>query len=312
MIRAVLVSLLALAACNPGQCEQHDLKDMSPKTAMNLNDIDLGDYRRGMYEDGSLLAVGDAGVIVTAAVGYAPLQVATADAGDLRAALLGPNDRAYVAGDGGALLTAPFGADTWQPVATGTTADLYQLAWIDVQDDLTQAPREYQLAVGDEVVLLRDPVDDSWDLLPPPPGGWGRLRAVVGDDRVHVAGLGGVIWSAADPRGTWQREDAGTTADLLAGDFGWNAAVLVGARGTLLHRPGDRWERVPSTIEADLIALAWVTALGADGRVYDLVLLDEPQLEAWTAPWARSLADGERRVIVGDGGRMARIPGYCD
>ncbi|MDC0718963.1 hypothetical protein [Nannocystis bainbridge] len=42
------------------------------------------------------------------------------------------------------------------------------------------------------------------------------------------------------------------------------------------------------------------------------MLLDEPELEAWSAPWARRLADGERRVIVGDGGRMARVPGYCD
>lgn len=307
-----LVALVSLApgGCGPGECEQHDLKDIPLAIQDRLNDVHINYQERGDYPDGALVAVGDGGVILVAPSGYAPLPASRPVDVDLHAALLGPDDQVFVAGAGGTLLRGVLGSDAWTPIATGTTAALHELAWIRVGTGNVDGSvdREYQIAVGDDVVLVRDESDGSWDAVPPPPGGWGELRAVVGDDWIHVAGLGGVIWSAPEPDALWVRADAGTTADLLAGDRGWSdEAVLVGARGTILHRVERAWVQVPSTIGPDLIVLDWILALTSDGRVYDLALLDHPELEAWTAPWARSLAYGGQLVLVGDAGRAARI-----
>jgi hypothetical protein len=312
-IAGAAVAALALAGCNDSACKQGDVKDMSPGTSARLNDVRLGEWLKGEYEASTLIAVGDGGVIVTARRNYGPLHVEETGVGDLYAALLGPSNRAYAAGAGGILLGSEFGSDRWEPIATGSTAAIRELAWIWVRVDVTQEPTEYQIAVGDDVVLVRDPVDDSWDLVTPPAGGWGELRAVVGDDLVHVAGLGGVIWAATDPRGVWVREDSGTTEDLLAGDSNWrDEPVLVGTGGTYLRREMGAWKRDPTPITDDLLALDFPVALAAGGRVYDVLAPEEPIREEWAVSGARSLAYEDQIVTVGDAGKMTRAPAFCD
>lgn len=306
LLPALLVS--SPIGCRDYQCEQNDLKDISPGLSENLNDVDLVGY-----DETQLLAVGEGGVIVTS-TDFGPFAVERPVDVDLHAALFGPLGRAYVAGTGGTLLTSIFGSGSWESIETGTSADLHELAWVSVYPpDLAQDPRDYQLAVGDEVVLLRDPVDDSWDLLPPPAGGWGRLRVVVADDLVHVAGLGGVIWSTDDPRGTWTRVDLDTTADLLGGGDSWYDATLVGVGGTIVYHTRDRWSLLPSNIQADLIALDENTAIGSDGHAYDLLLPNEPERSAWVVPNARGVSTSWSVVVtVGAAGRITRVPDFCD
>ncbi|MEZ4451645.1 MAG: hypothetical protein R3B09_19390 [Nannocystaceae bacterium] len=309
---ALLLVALALPGCERWVCHNSDLRDLSPGIPESLLAVDLGDARRDDYPLGSLLAVGEGGVILTAERDYGPLRITRTGAGSLRAALLGPNGRLYVAGDGGVMLTANLGDESWTPIDTGTDADLHTLAWVDVGDRSLGDARAYQIAVGDEAVLVRDPVDGSWDLIPPPAGGWGRLRAVAADARLHVAGLDGILWSADDPWGPWSRFDSGPGPDLLAGggdDFG---AVLVGAGGTLLHRPAGRWERVETGLGVDLVAVANDLVLAADGRVFDILLLDDIEPLAWTAAGARGLDERDELILVGDHGSVQRIPRYCD
>lgn len=311
--RRALLALLAVvvAGCGDGLCHQDDVAEIAVPAGSRLNAVDLG-YFQAHLAEGSMVAVGDDGLVLVASGGYA-LTEHRPVAVDLRAVAFGPGSQIFAAGAGGTLIRGQLDESTWQTVATGTTADLWRIAWLSVGTASTDgAPnREYVLAVGDGAVLVRDPVDAQWDLVPPPEGGWGRLRAIAGDDRIHVGGLGGVVWSTDDPRGTWTRQDVGTDADLLAGATGWSGeAMLVGARGTIVHRPEGAWVVLANDIEDDFIDLDGVVGLTADGRLHDLVLPDEPETLGWSAPGARAIADDLEIVAVGAGMALRSAP-YC-
>ena len=214
--RRALLALLAVvvAGCGDGLCHQDDVAEIAVPAGSRLNAVDLG-YSQAHLAEGSMVAVGDDALVLVASGGYA-LTEHRPVAVDLRAVAFGPGSQIFAAGAGGTLIRGQLGESTWQTVATGTTADLWRIAWRRAGPaGPGGAPtREYVPAVGDGAVLVRDPVDAQWDLVPPPEGGWGRLRAIAGDDRIHVGGLGGVVWSTDGPRGTWTRQDAGTHRGL--------------------------------------------------------------------------------------------------
>lgn len=302
-----LATLLA-AGCGDGLCHQGDVSPIAVPPGSRLNAVALG-YFAATLDEGSMLAVGDDGLVLTADLNY-QLRASRPVTADLHDVTYGPSGQRFAVGAGGTLIRGLVTDDTWQPVATATTADLWRVAWLRVGTAWLDGSqdREYVIAVGDEVVLVRDPVDAGWDLVTPPPGGWGQLRAVVADDRIHVGGLGGVLWSADDPRGPWTRQDIGTTADLLAAAWDYEA-LLVGTRGTVVTRRDGAWVVVETGL-GDLIDFTGVYGLAADGQLYRLSPPEEPLRLGWTAPGARALADDVELVAVGDDLAL-RAEAYC-
>lgn len=315
MRRWMIVPIVLLAGCGDGRCRQGDVRALSVGVTDRLNAVALGyfyDYSE-TYTEGSSLIVGDDGLVLWSADGM-DFHASRPAAADLFGVTFAPSSRVFVAGAGGTLLRGRFGSDEWLKIPLGTTADLWAVEWVSVGGSSGSPSVEYVIAVGDEVVAVRDPVDERWDLVPAPEGGWGKLRAVVGGRQLHVAGLGGVLWSADSISGPWTRAEGLTGADLLDGGIGWaGEAVLVGSDGTMLEATASgAWTRHKVAGAGDLIGFAGWDVLAADGRVYDIILPDEPEEYAWSLPGGRAIAGGSDIVVVGEGGLASRVPMFCE
>jgi hypothetical protein len=178
-------------------------------------------------------------------------------------------------------------------------ADLYG---VEVATD-GDAPRAF--AVGDEVMLTGVPTKErgifEWTELPPPVGGWGRLRDIrVGpsSDGLWAVGEQGRVWfSDLGPSG-WTAVALGITDDLVDADG------PCGRNGTSLRcRAGAC--TVEQLGDVDFVACGPEWMLGSDQRFYDpdvTTLVAYDQLD-----WQPRAADGYSGwgvIVVGEQGRV--------
>lgn len=309
----LLLLVVPLAACiDDGVCHQSDVKHLVVPDAGRLNAVAFtGEYGWGMT------IVGDRGLVARSPDHeYEPFVSEHPVTADLHAVSPGPENLVFAAGAGGTLIGGHDGA-TWQVLPSGTTADLWDLEWV------RRNGAQELLAVGDEVVLRRDPLAGSWSPIDPPDGGWGHLRAVFANDaRVFVVGLAGTVWSSPEPRGVWQREPIGTDADLLAGYGGDplstdDPVIVVGVGGTALRRDADVWRPMLGPFEGDLIAVDGGRILTADGTVFRYFddegrdPVEQVERMAWTLPGARALRYDLTIAVVGDDALAATVEGFC-
>ncbi len=267
----------------------------------------VGELRAvGFSERGNFVAVGDSGVIAYKDDFDARVKSVQPVSADLYAVT--PDARggeALVVGARGTMLAALHG-EAWSVVDVGTSNDLRAVLQVE------QASRSYAIAVGDEVVVVRDPGADVWQTLAPPEGGWGRLRGVYAtDERVFVVGLAGVIWSTEDPHGSWARDASGTDEDLLAVGGSSVELFAVGAGGTLVHheQEGD-WRPMTLDLDVDLVDIDYDgVVLAADGRLFridDTATDVEPLFAVGSRSHALAYY-GSSFMIVGEGGHMSSM-----
>lgn len=261
----------------------------------------------GFSERGYFVAVGDAGLIAYKDDFDARLVSVRPVSADLYAVTPSAYDgEVIVVGAHGSMLTSTHGG-AWTVVDVGTANDLSAVLHVE------EASAAHAIAVGDEVIVVRDQDADAWATLPPPGGGWGQLRGLHATaGRIHVVGLAGVVWSTDDPHGTWTREDSGTTEDLLA--IGVNNAFdlfAVGANGTLLHAdPAGQWSPIQIDVDVDLVDIDHDgVVLAADGRLFridDAVTGVEPLFDVGARSHALAF-DGSVFVIAGEHGQMSTM-----
>ncbi len=306
---AVLLSLTA--GCSDDACHQSDVEQLAVPEAARLNGVAfVGDH------DDAIAIVGDDGLVAVnpeAAYGGTftttrPVEV------DLHGVTGGAGGLLFAVGDAGTLIGAARPGGAWQTLPSGTTADLWAIA------ALSRDSGEQLLAVGDEVILHRDPLTSQWAPLPAPDGGWGHLRAIVGGRaRIYAVGLGGTVWSTLAPGGAWSREDTGSTVDFHAAtvSFYGDDVIVVGASGTALRR-NSGWKPLRGDLRGDLIAADGDHILAADGHVYRIPAYfaeDDPEDPvvrlAWSVPGARTLREGADFVLVGEHGLAAKVGLYC-
>lgn len=304
------LSLATTTACLDQDCRQSDVDRLVVPDAARLNAVAfVGDFGE------SLAVVGDDGLVSInrePANGGRFTTTRPVDV-DLHGITGGPGGLIFAVGKAGTVLGATHGSAAWEALPSGTTADLWAVKSIAV--DTT----EHLLAVGDEVILHRDPLTSQWSPLAVPEGGWGRLRALASaGPRIYAVGLAGTVWSTLAPQGAWTREDIGTDVDLFAatGTFFGDDLIVAGAAGTALRRSTD-WQPVRGDFRGDLIAADGDHILASDGHVFEIptFFADEPERSAqrlrWSLPGARTLrADGEL-ALVGEDGLAAQVPIYC-
>lgn len=260
----------------------------------------------GFSERGYFVAVGDSGVIAYKDDFDARLKSVQPVSADLYAVTPDARDgEVLVVGAQGSLLTSTHGG-AWSVVDVGTSNDLWAVLHVE------QASQAYSIAVGDEVVVVRDQGAAAWATISPPEGGWGGLRGMYASDKsMHVVGLAGVIWSTDDPHGTWTRDESGTEKDLLAVGGSIIEMFAVGAGGTLLqHEQAGGWRPVPIDVDVDLVDIDYDgVVLAADGglfRINDTATGVEALFDVGSRSHALGFY-GSSFVIVGEGGKMSAM-----
>lgn len=317
----LLALLLALSDCRvivQRECDDRDLEPLPLPTTGRLNAVAVITAIGDGINYGVAIA-GDDGLLAISTAPSLPFTVDQPVTVDLHAVTGGPERLVFAVGAAGTVLGTHLDPVAWQSFPAGTTADLWGVAWLQAH------PAAPVLAVGDEVVLRRDPGAGQWLPLTPPGPGWGRLRAVFSDDRrIYVAGLGGAMWSTTD-LDTWAPEEPGTDADLLAGTFTPfdRHLIVVGADGTALQRI-DAWTPLPGEFTGTLIAASPGYLLAADGSLYSLSDFDHAYGEdppppvvrlPWSLPGARALTnegDYTDLLLVGDAGLAERLGSFCE
>lgn len=230
----------------------------------------------------------------------------------------------FVVGAGGTIYIGRQQGDdfTWIAQDTGVTADLHALEVFDQNDAATARV----LVVGDEVVLLGQAGDApgtfSWTSVPPPAGGWGRLRAIawrsrqIGEDyddsvtEAIVAGAGGRAW-VSDLDAAWQAIELGTDRDIH--DGAWRS--LCGEAGTVVE---CRSEGCSTTYVGTTDFVSCRDSWWVDARARIFAANPDTDDEAHDQlSWQPRAAAGNlfEMVFVGDGGRAilwASDVRYCE
>ena len=281
-------------------------------------DVDLHDLIRVRTWIGereyAYLSVGSGGTAVvwgTDRSGKTPVSFAeTFELGDadLRAAW-STDSSWWVVGDAGTLMVTNNLGQRWESVELGTDADLHGITGLNARP----------IVVGDDFVAVRAP-EGTWSEPPPPPEGWGQLRAVYSaDGRVYAVGLGGVIWSTEDPGGDWSAEASGVESDLFAvGRLGEQYSSegvevgVAGAEGTLLVREdAGTWSLLPTELSVDLIDLDAQALLDAEGNIYTVSANRNYELNLVDSlPGARALTNESYYgwATVGEDGAATQPP----
>ena len=199
----------------------------------------------GLAVGGTIVAVGDAGTILTSVDTTAWTAQTSGTTARLNAALFA--QLAYVAvGDNGSIVRSADGA-TWTTIASGTTSNLHGIALLGTA----------MLAVGANGTMLSS-TDAGLTWTPVNSGTTSTLRAAAtGNGRFVVVGDGGtILTSTTTDLSTWTAATSPTTADLRSIVFG-SQLVVVGAGGTALVSPdGLAWTPVTTGTTADLRAVA--------------------------------------------------------
>lgn len=264
---------------------------------------------RAVRGSGNDWIVGDGGlvaIIESAGATRLPPPVDT----DLHAVVV-TADVAVLVGAGGTILTGTVDGSEFLRATLASTADLWHVA------DIERGDGNILVAVGDDVMFIRDALDGTWTSVTPPEGGWGRLRAVGqgGDEGLIAVGLGGVVWSAVQPAGPWQRLDLGTTADLTTiGDA--YLPLIGGSDSTLLTYAPDRgWSTLAHDFAGDVVDLDLGYILTSTGDIYeyDYEGLHSKPI-ATVGPGLKVLmliGYGEQLLVFGDPGRAVSLDNAC-
>lgn len=309
--RARMLGLLGIVML-PTCAEQPDSRTLELGVDVRLNGVALNYYEIDL----GMMAVGESGSvayrIVDDAATLQTWSVGEANFYDVGFAALVDGMLWFVVGSDGTIqLARQRGAEfTWFEQDTGVTTDLHALTVIG-----SDALEARVLVVGDEVVLLGEATDTlgafMWTQIDPPPGGWGRLRAIgersrYDDDSIYgvteyiVAGEGGRAW-VGDLDSPWQALELDTSNDLRDGDFGH----LCGEAGTIVEC--DSYDGICSVRkfgETDFESCRGNWWIDSRARIFDWK--PSPGEEAHDQlAWQPRAADGNlfEMVMVGDGGR---------
>lgn len=188
------------------------------------------DFRLFTRASSAAIAVGADGQVLRTTNGgndWNPLSTGTAV--DLNAgAGIPENWLAWIVGDDGTILRTADG-DVWSSVESGTTADLYGIAELNLTDIFV---------VGDGGTILKSTDGGlTWDLRSS--GTTAQLRAIsISKQSASVliaVGLGGTVLRSTDAGDSWCSLDV-TTTDLFAAEAVNDTEFLVGGQGGLLLR----------------------------------------------------------------------------
>lgn len=265
---------------------------------------------RAVRGSGNNWIVGDGGlvaIIESAGATVLPPPVAT----DLHAVVV-TTEVAILVGAGGTILTGTLDGSEFLRATLPSTADLWHVA------DIQRNAGNSVIAVGDDVMFIREALDGTWTAVTPPEGGWGRLRAVgqSGDEGLIAVGLGGVVWSAVQPAGPWRRLDLGTTADLTSFDSDAYQPLIGGSHSTLLtYAPDSGWSPLAHDFAGDVVDLAYGYILTSTGGIheYDYYGLHSKPI-ATVGPGLNVLTVvgyAEQLLVFGDPGRAVSLDNAC-
>jgi hypothetical protein len=292
-MRAAIRTLVATVLLLPTGCvffshgpEVHDLERLADVTLHGLV----------VVEDGSVVAVGEGGLVVktdqfgnpqTWDLGDVPLRAIEAvdgwaDAFDL-----------VVVGDHGFIVhLVANDTEGYNSFEIDTTTDM------DLRDVQLLSDGEFVI-VGDGVVLrgtVLGPGLFELVTIAPPDGSWGSLRALTIDrDGVLIAvGDEGRLLSSDDLGITWTAHELETDADLLCI---CHDDAAYGRHGTRVQRDGSSWVVTELDPAVDYLACDQSLLVSSDMRIHDMNEDDFAQLE-WQP---RAIA---QYLVVGDGGHF--------
>ncbi len=152
-------------------------------------------------DGGAALAIATDGTVWRWDADVGVLAQVTFVAGARAVSLSHHGDHAVVVGDDGAMLRSATGGRTWEPVATGTAADLYG-AWATVTGEL--------LAIGADGTVVRAAAGGDVEVTRP---GLGALRAI----HLDAAGVGLI---AGDGGEVLRTDDGGDSWSVVEVDLG--------------------------------------------------------------------------------------------
>jgi hypothetical protein len=307
--RFIVLSVLTIAAC----ASEPELRYVDVGVEVRLNAV----AEFGIVA-GSFIAVGSGGIVVDS-------DGEQWDLGDieLRDVAWGHDRASYdytltwmVVGDQGtaAFAVAEDALDMeylplkWTTLELGIESDLHA---VNFREDPPQI-----VVAGDETLRVRPSWKfefEEWEEEPqwiepsPPPGGWGRLRALFpGPGRLWAAGEEGrLLWSDGDLT-TWTVDDPNTTVNLNGGCF-WNGrAWLVGDDGFIAYISSDSaWVRESLGTKADLLSFEYPFGVIASDRTIRMVSDDRGELVTdWVLPFDWQPRDISQHFAVGDGGQV--------
>jgi hypothetical protein len=259
-----------------------------------LTDVTL--HGLAAVEKGSLVAVGEGGVVVKTGQFTSPQ---TWDLGD--ASL-----RAIEAVNGfpHAVNLVVVGDQGFVAHLVANDAEGYN--WFEIDTTTEMALRDVQLISDRELVIVGDGVVLRGTVLgpglfelvtiAPPDGSWGSLRALTLDrDGVLIAvGDEGRLLSSDDLGISWTAHELETDADLLCI---CHDRAAYGRHGTRVQRDGSSWLVTELDPAVDYLACDQSLLVSSDMRVHDLDEDDFAQLE-WQP---RALAHYH---VAGDGGHI--------
>lgn len=129
-------------------------------------------------------------------------------------------------GSGGTILVSVDYGEHWESVLSGTSNDLYGLAYGYAFD------QDRWVAVGQNGVILTSIDGYSWQSSPPFTGN--TLYGVAWAGVFIAVGAGGVMGVSADLGGSWEAKASGTTNDLYDITVDQGLYVIVGANDTVI------------------------------------------------------------------------------
>ena len=228
-------------------------------------------------------------------------------------------DRGWIAGSRGTLLTTRDGGKTWRLEKRFVDDNIYDVFFADERNGWILCGRDvYTLGVRSPSYLLRtSDGGDTWEKFELKDNKERLVRLVLRKDMYGFAiGEAGSIWQLGDDPKTWRKLESSTEFLLMDG---WlkddRNALLVGGGGVLLgtSNAGEDWDLAYSqtTLDGKLNSvffvdqkLGWI--VGAGGAIYTT----KSGGRSWTkqsTPTTSNLSDvffvdGRRGVAVGDNG----------
>lgn len=196
----------------------------------------------GLLGGGVLMAVGDAGTIITSSDGLTWTPRASGISSRLNS--VAASGTVFVAvGDGGVILRSGDAA-TWSPVPSGSTADLYNIVAVS---------GTFYVLGANGTLLKSSDGGSTWTATTT--GTTAGLRALTfNSSRFVIVGDAGLILTSPDTN-TWTAVTPVTTRNLRRAVFG-SRFVAVGDAGTVLVSPdGLAWSVANSGSSADLRGL---------------------------------------------------------